>query len=173
MKTQSCIGCLQGSGREYCAPPSAYQTREHFSKDGFGCMRDFRGNRSCFVVLSHAQLWINNGHPASVVVESQTVTNDILLISHRCELRTRWSAVRIRPGAQKSFHSIRELAPPPLTRLAPKPGGCGAFWGLCIAHFLGGLDQARQLGLGVVRRDATTAVPEQVLTILERHTRRA
>jgi hypothetical protein len=72
-----------------------------------------------------------------------------------------------------SSHSIRELAPPPLTHLAPKPGGCGAFAGRCIAHFLRGLDQARQLCLGVVRRDATTSMPEQVLTILERHTRRA
>jgi hypothetical protein len=62
----------------------------------------------------------------------------------------------ISPGAQKIFHWISQLVPPPLARLAPKPGGCGGFAGLCNAHFLGGLDQARQLRLGVVRRDATT-----------------
>ena len=37
-------------------------------------MRDFCGTRSCFVLLSHAQLWISNGHPASVAVENQHLT---------------------------------------------------------------------------------------------------
>ena len=74
---------------------------------------------------------------------------------------------------ERAFRQISNLAPPSLARFAPKPGGCGTFAGLCVAHFLRGLDQARELCLGVVRRDATTAMPEQVLTILERHTRRA
>lgn len=34
------------------------------------------------------------------------------------------------------------------------------------------LDQARQFCLGVVRRDATTVMPQQVLMILERQIRR-
>ena len=43
-----------------------------------------------------------------------------------------------------------------------------------VSHtFVRRLDQARQFCLRVVRRDATTAMPEQILTILERHARRA
>jgi hypothetical protein len=53
----------------------------------------------CFIGLSHARVWISNGHPASVVVKNQSVTDHKTRIRQRCELRTRWSAVRIRPGA--------------------------------------------------------------------------
>jgi hypothetical protein len=46
----------------------------------------------------------------------------------------------------------------------------GHIWPL--ADLFRSLDQSRKLRLGVVRRDSTTSMPEQVLTIPERHTRR-
>jgi hypothetical protein len=65
----------------------------------------------------------------------------------------------IRPGAHSIFNQISELTPPPLTRLAPQPGGCGRFAGLCLAHLVRCLDQARQFRPGIVRRDPTATMP--------------
>ncbi len=45
-------------------------------------------------------------------------------------LRTRWSAVRIRPGAQINLGQINHLAIPPLANLASKPGARGTIAGL-------------------------------------------
>ncbi len=45
--------------------------------------------------------------------------------------------------------------------------------GLCVTHLVRSLDQVAQLGLRVVRGDATALVTEQILTILERHAGRA
>jgi hypothetical protein len=48
----------------------------------FGSVRDegrevlvYSEGRLCFVMLSHARLWISNGHPASVVVKNQRLPN--------------------------------------------------------------------------------------------------
>jgi hypothetical protein len=45
------------------------------------CLRDFCVSRLCFVMLSHARLWISNGHPASVVVRNQLLAIERNLIS--------------------------------------------------------------------------------------------
>lgn len=45
--------------------------------------------------------------------------------------------------------------------------------GLRVTHLVRSLDQVAQLGLRVVRGDATALVTEQILTILERHAGRA
>jgi hypothetical protein len=76
-------------------------------------------------------------------------------------------------GRAKFASTDQPLSAPALPDFAPKPGGCGSFAGLCLANLVRGLHQAREFRLGVVRRDATTTMPEQILTILERHTRRA
>ncbi len=78
----------------------------------------------------------------------------------------------ISPGAPIFQNAISHLALQLSSSLAPKPGGCGSFAGLGVAHAFRGFDQAREFRLGVVRRDATTTMSQQVLSILKRHTSR-